>query len=395
MTRVAQALALAALFVAGPAAAREIAGKHDFSGEVVVPKGETWKVLPGAEVRFRGGRLVVRGGFRVEGTPARPVRIEGDEAFDGIDVRGEGGMRATHAVISGGRRGVRLTGAPAEFRDVRFEESGIGLDVGQYARAAVERCAFGKNGRVGLLVRRGGSADVSESRFSGAGKAGVYVYGADNVSLRGCRFEGNETGLLAGMAGARVRAEKSVFRGNTAGVAAEKMAAPAVSGCEASANRTGFLFSRRAEGTVSGCRIEGNDNGVVVEYSSYPVFRGNVFRGNRRLAVLLRHQSSRWEGEATGADREGFGGTGSFGGGVRSRGDFRPPGAPGAGPSRGNDFPRKAGLDGTVDFRGNDWGELADQVARGGNVDGIHDGLDEPFFEDKGKRYPMDTVRLK
>jgi hypothetical protein len=52
-------------------------------------------------------------------------------------------------------------------------------------------------------------------------------------------------------------------------------------------------------------------------------------------------------------------------------------------------------LTGTVDFRGNDWGELQPQVDRGGNVTGIHDGRDEPFFENKGKSYRMDTVLLK
>lgn len=388
-------LALPLALAAGPASGREIAGKQSFSGEVVVPKGETWKVLPGAEVRFRGGRWVVRGRLLVEGTAARPVRIAGDDAFDGIDVRGEDGMRAEHAVIEGGRRGVALTGAKAAFLRVRFERNGVGLDVGQYARAALEACAFDGNGRVGLLVRRGGSAEVLETRFDGAGKAGAYVHGADNVAFRDCRFEGGAVGLLAGMSGARVRVEKSVFRGNGTGVLVEKMAAPDISGCEVSGNETGLLFTRRAEGTVSGCRIEGNGDGVIVEYSSYPVFRGNAFRGNRGMAVRLRHQSSAWEGEATDADREGFAGAGSFGRDGESRGDFRPPSAPGTRIPGKSGIPPRAGLDGTVDFRENGWGEMGEQVARGGNVAGIHDGLDEPYFEDKGKRYRMDVVRLK
>jgi parallel beta-helix repeat protein len=388
-------LSLPGLAGAGPAQAREISGTHDFSGDVVVPKGETWRVLPGAEVRFRGGRWVVRGRLLVEGTETRPARVAGDEAFEGIDVRGEAGARLSHAVVSGGRRGVQLTGSTAEFRNVRFQGNAIGLDVGQYARADIGACAFEGNGRVGLLVKRGGSAAVKGTGFSGAGKAGVYVHGADNVAVRDCRFEGNEAGVLAGTSGARVRVERSVFRGNATGIVAEKMATPAVSECEVAGNGTGFLFTRRAEGTVSGCRIEGNGTGVLVEFSSYPVFRGNAFRGNREMAVRLRHQSSEWEGEATDADRDGFAGAGAFGRGGEPRGDFRPKGTPGADPPGGIGIPRKAGLDGTVDFRGNDWGEMAEPVARGGDVAGIHDGRDEPYFEYRGKRYRMDVVLLK
>lgn len=385
-----------ACIVAGTASGREISGRHVFTGEVIVPRGETWKVLPGAQVRFRGGRLLVRGELVVEGTSAQPARITGDEAFEGVDLRGEGSSRFAHAVLSGGRRGVLVTNASAEFRDVRFDRNDAGIDAGQYARVRASGCAFEGNGRVGVLVKRGGAAEISESRFSGAGKAGVYVYGADNVAIRDCRFEKNAVGLLAGMAGARVQVEKSVFRGNGTGILAEKTANPAVAGCDVSENETGLLFRRRAEGTVTGCRIEGNGTGVLVEYSSYPTFRGNTFRGNRDAEVRLRHQSAEWEGEATEADREEIGTRGApFGGGEESRGDFRPREGAGSGSSTGGPPGKKSGLTGIVDFRGNDWGELQSQVDRGGNVTRIHDGRDEPFFEYKGKRYRMDTVLLK
>jgi parallel beta-helix repeat protein len=389
---------LAAFVAAGTASGREISGRQAFTGEVIVPKGETWKVLPGAVVRFHGGRLLVRGTLVVEGTAQRPATIEGDDAFEGVDLRGEGGSRFTRAVVSGGRRGILLTNASAEFREVLFRRNAVGIDVGQYARVRISGCTFEGNSRVGLLVKRGGGAEVSASRFTGAGKAGIYVYGADNVAVRDCRFEKNTVGLQAGMAGGRAQVSKSVFRGNGTGILAEKTARPAVEGCEVTGNEIGMLFRRRSEGTVKGCRVEENGTGVLVEYSSYPVFRGNAFRGNREAAVRLRHQSAEWEGEATEADREDAGVRGvPFGGGEAARGDFRtgtgndggtaasPAGPPG----------KRAGLTGTVDFRGNEWGELQPQVDRGGNVAGIHDGRDEPFFEYKGKRYRMDTVLLK
>ena len=385
-----------ACIVAGTASGREISGVRSFSGEVIVPRGETWNILPGAQLRFRGGRLLVRGVLIVEGTSARPARITGDEAFEGVDLRGEGGSRFTHAVLSGGRRGVQVTNASAEFRDVRFDRNGVGIDAGQYARVRVSGGVFDGNGRVGVLVKRGGSAEIAGARFTGAGKAGVYVYGADNVAIRDCRFEKNAVGVQAGMAGARVRVGNSVFRGNGTGVLAEMTAHPDIAGCEVSGNETGFLFRRRAEGTVTGCRIGENGTGVLVEYSSYPTFRGNAFRGNREAEVYLRHQSAEWEGEATEADREAIGMRSTpFAAGGGSRGDFRPREGAGPGSSPGGPPGKKAGRTGIVDFRGNDWGELQPQVDRGGNVTGIHDGRDEPSFEYKGKSYRMDTVLLK
>lgn len=389
------AVMLTAFVAAGAASGREISGRLAFSGDVIVPKGETWKVLPGARVRFQGGRLLVRGVLVVEGTTLQPATLEGDDAFEGVDLRGESGSRFVRAIVSGGRRGILLTNASAEFRDVVFQRNAVGIDVGQYGRARIDGCTFQGNARVGLLVKRGGSAEVSATRFSGAEKAGVYVYGADNVTIRDCRFEKNAVGLQAGMAGARAQVSRSDFRGNGTGILAEKTARPAVEGCEVIGNEIGVLFRRRAEGSVNGCRIEANGAGVIVEYSSYPVFRGNVFRRNREAAVRLRHQSAEWEGEATEADREDVGGRSSFGGGDAARGDFRPGNDGRTATSPAGPPVKRAGLTGTVDFRNNDWGELQPQVDRGGNVEGIHDGRDEPFFDYKGKRYRMDTVLLK
>src|SRR5512139_3054804 len=82
------ALALAA---GSPALGKEVSGNRSYTGEVVIPPGETWKVMPGSVLRFRGGRWIVRGKLVVEGTAFRPVRIVGDDAFEGIEIRGESG----------------------------------------------------------------------------------------------------------------------------------------------------------------------------------------------------------------------------------------------------------------------------------------------------------------
>ncbi len=381
-----------------PALGIEISGEKEFSGEIVIPKGETWKVLPGAVLHFHEGSWIVRGRLLVEGTSEQPVRISGNEAFEGIDIRGESGSAISGAILSGGRRGIRLIGASAVFRRVRWEKNGIGLEVGQYAKATLDNCAFVSPFRVGILVKRGGAVEIAGCRFTGAGKAGLYVYGASEVRVMGCRFENNAAGIHVAMAGARVSATGSRFRGNGTGISAEKMAAPKVDDCDMEGNRIGFLFSRRAEGTVSGSRIAENGDGVVVEYSSYPVFRGNRFRANREAAVRLRNQSSQWEEEIGDSGRDSLDGS-PFGGGPEGRMEFRP-GAGGPIPGRQGDLPgkppgKKGNLTGTVDFRGNDWGELAGEVSKGGNMTLIHDGYDEPEFEYRGKRYRMDRVQLQ
>jgi hypothetical protein len=392
------AVVLALSFVAlSPALGKEISGSRSYSGEVMVPQGETWKVLPGAVLTFRGGKWVVRGKLLIEGTASRPVRVVGDDAFEGIDLRGEKGSAFSDVILSGGTRGVQLTNAEAVFRNVRWERNGIGLEVGQYAKAAVDNCAFESPSRVGILVKRGGAAVIAGCRFTGAGKAGVSVYGAKDVTVKECRFESNAVGLQAAMSGAAVSVGGSVFRGNETGILAERMARPKVDGCDVSGNRVGLLFSRRAEGTVSGSRIAENGDGVVVELSSYPVFRGNRFRANRDAAVRLRHQSSQWE-EEWGASGRDFPEGAPFGAAPEGRMDFRPGGEMGTPPQAGGPGTppaKKGNLTGTVDFRGNDWGELAAEVEKGGAVAAIHDGRAEPEFEYKGKRYRMDRVLLK
>ncbi len=396
MKRVGTFLAAAALLLAAAftpvafAGSKEIAGDRNYSGETVLPAGETWTVAPGATLRFRGGRLVVRGKLVVEGSAERPVRISGDADFEGIDVRGGDGSRIANAVVSGGRRGVTVTSARISFHGVRFEKGTIGLEIGQYGRAEVRDCTFESPGRAGILVKRGGALDIASSRFTGAGKSGLYVYGAGGIAVRGCRFEKNETGLQASMYGAAVTVTDSVFAGNGTGILVEKMAVPVISNCELAGNRVALHFSRRAEGTVSNCLIGDNGDGVLVEYSSYPVFRGNRFRKNRDFAARLNHQSSQWEGEAGEDDRDTPGGPGgSAAGGGGGRSDFRPGGEGGA---AGRPVAKKGKLDGIVDFRNNDWGEGGVEKGGPGGKRAIRDAADEPFFDFKGKRYKMDRI---
>lgn len=374
---------------AAVAATKEISGERVHSGEVVIPKGDTWSVAPGASLRFRGGRLVVRGKLVVEGGAAAPVRIAGDDAFEGIDIRGEDGSRISNAVVSGGKKGISVTSARVTLRGVRFERGTIGLEIGQYGRAELRDCVFDSPDRVGVLVKRGGALDAAGSRFQGAGKSGVYVYGASSVSIRDCRFEKNQAGLHLSMFGAAATVADSVFSGNGAGLLAEKMAVPVVTGSEFSGNRVGLHFSRRAEGKIDGCRIEENGDGVLVEYSSYPAFRGNRFRKNRGYAVRLNHQSSQWEGEAGEDDRDMPGGAGGFPSSGGGRTDFAPGGE---GSTAGRPAAKKGKLDGTVDFRGNDWGEGGAERGGPGGRRAIRDAADEPFFDFKGKRYRMDRV---
>jgi len=352
---------------------------------VEIPAGEVWRLRPGTRILFRGGRWIVRGTLAAVGTRAAPVRIEGDGAFEGIDFRGGAGSSLEETVLAGGRYGARVTNAEVSFRAVRFEGNGVGLSVEPYAAVRVEGCDFIGPRRAGVLVKRGGAARIAKSRFAGAGRAGVYAYGAWDVAVADSVFEGNAVGLHAASGGAQAAAERCTLRRNDTGVLVEKTAAVRIASCRIEENEAGLRFSRRAEGTVSDSRIAGNGEGVIVEYSSYPIFRRNVFRANRRHAVLLRWQSAEWEEALGDTDRDPGEGA-PFAGPPRGRGDFRPDvpgGAPGP-PGR-----RKA-VEGGVDFRGNDFGA----PAAGGRPPGIHDAAEEPFFEYRGRRYRMDRVLL-
>jgi len=388
--RIAMALALIlpGVLTVSPAPAREISRDETFAGEVVVPRGEVWKVLPGVTLRFRQGILIVRGTLLVEGTPGRPVRIEGGDDFEGLDIRGEGGATFTHAVIEGGRLGVNVTGAQVHFREVRWAGNGMGLVVNPYSSVRVENGDFVSPLRVGILVKRGGSAAISRTRFSGAGKAGIYLFGADNVVVRESCFERNGTGIIVSMAGARPVVEDCEFRKNGTGLEAGKLAAPEVRGSRFEENRVGLLFTRRAAGKVEDSRIRDNVDGVVVEFSSYPVFRRNRFGANSGMSVRLRNQSSEWEEERGGTDREIPDRYSPFGSPPAGKPGFRPEGA-------GSVPGKLEGLDGTVDFRENDWENDAEAASRAGNLPWIHDGWDEPTFPYKGKEYRMDRVRLR
>ena len=117
---------------------------------------------------------------------------------------------------------------------------------------------------------------------------------------------------------------------------------------------------------------------IKLAFSSYPRITGNDFAGNP-LALRLEFQSSTWEREQGAAARAGeVAAIGAFGSGQ-------------GGKTVTEAERRPTELDGTIDARGNWWGDegTAELIRIGaqGNPSFIHDGQDQPTFVEKGKSY--------
>jgi parallel beta-helix repeat protein len=194
----------------------------------------------------------------------------------------------------------------------------------------------------------------------------------------------NPVGLMIAYYGTDPEIGGNRFEGNEVGIQVDRAARPVLVSNVLVDGGTGILLSRRADARIRHNRISGNRIGVQVEYSSYPVIRENDLAGNA-MALVLSHQSSAWEranGEAARAAESS--GRGAFGQTARQPADA--------------EARRPRALTGTVDAKHNWWGaaETAEltRSAGHGNPPFIHDGRDEPYFEDEGKKYPLDMVEF-
>jgi parallel beta-helix repeat protein len=183
--------------------------------------------------------------------------------------------------------------------------------------------------------------------------------------------------------GSDPRVEGNRFENNETAIEVDRAAQPELHGNLLRGNRTALSLQRRADPLVTGNRFADNQVAIKLAFSSYPRITGNDFTGNP-LALKLEFQSSAWEREQGAAARAGeVAAVGAFGSGQGAK-------------TVTEAERRPATLDGTVDARGNWWGEAGNlELARGGeqgNPSFIFDGRDQPTFVEKGRNYPLDTV---
>lgn len=372
------------LFGAGSASALTLTrdtrwrGEMHFAESVSVPAGVTLDVAPGTRVRFTSGGLEVAG---------RLVAEQGQftgEKWDGLTLKGCDALtRLTEVTVSGAKTGILIQGGAPVLDRVTARDNEVGVELRGKAAATVRDGIFRGNRKVGLFVKDDSKALVTGCRFEQNGKFGAYIYRARPAKFSANRFSDNPVGLMIAYFGSDPRVEGNRFENNETAIEVDRAAHPELRGNLLIGNRIALFLQRRADPLVAGNRFTDNQVAIKLAFSSYPRITDNDFVGNP-LALKLEFQSSTWEREQGAAARAGeVAAVGAFGSGQGAKhvteAERRP-----------------ALLDGTVDARGNWWGEAGNlELARAGekgNPTFIHDGRDQPTFVEKGQAYPLDTV---
>jgi hypothetical protein len=378
------ALLLILLLGAVPAQALTLAHDTRWSGElrfnelVVVPAGVTLEIAAGTRINFTTGGLEVAGRLIAD-----QARFSGKQ-WDGLTLKGCDAQTRLRAVdISGARTALLVQGGSPLLDRITAHDNEVGMELRGKSAATVSDGVFTGNRKVGLFIKDDSVARVTGCRFEANGKYGAYIYRARPVAFSGNRFNGNPVGLMIAYFGSDPKVEGNRFENNETAIEVDRAAQPELRGNLLRGNRTALSLQRRADPQVVGNRFSDNQVAIKLAFSSYPHITGNDFTGNP-LALKLEFQSSAWEREQGAAARAGeVAAVGAFGSGQ--------------GAKTVTEAERKpATLDGTIDARGNWWGEAGNlELARGGepgNPTFIHDGRDQPTFLEKGKNYPLDTV---
>ncbi len=379
------ALLVALLLFPNPGRGESLSSDTVWEGRVT-PAGSV-RVEPGATLTVRAGAVVTfaAGGLEVAGRLVAEKALFTGKDWQGIVLKGCDEETLLREVrIEGARTGLLVTGGAPRLLGLTLAGNGTGMELRQKTAAEVADSLFSGNGRVGLFVKDDALPRIDGNRFEHNGKFGAYIHRSTPASFRGNRFRGNPTGLAVSNFGSDPRIEGNLFEENELGILVDRAARPVISGNRLEGNGTGLRLYRRSDAQVEGNRFGGTGVAVSVAYSSYPRIAGNDFAGPGQ-ALFLEFQSARWEADRGAAAREEeVAARGAFGGAPRTQVT--------------EEERRASGLDGTVDARGNWWGEAGTaelhRIGPGGNPSFIHDGRDAPTFIEGGKSYPLDTVRF-
>lgn len=353
-------------------------GEMRFAGTVVVPAGISLEIAPGSRIHFAAGGLEIAGRL-----VASQVEFTG-HGWDGVTLKGcDAQTLLTGVAISGARTGLMVQGGAPVIDRATLRDNEVGMELRGKSAAVVRDSLFRKNRKVGLFVKDDSVARISGCRFEEQGKFGVYIYRANPSLFSGNHLRHNPVGVMVAYYGSNPQISGNEFTDNETAIEVDRAARPELRDNRLIDNRVALSLMRRADPLVTGNLFSANQVAVKLEFSSYPRITGNDFVDNR-LAMQLAFQSSTWEREQGAAARAGeVAAVGAFGSGQGAK-------------TVTENERRPQGLDGTVDARDNWWGDAGSEeltrVGAQGNPSFIHDGRDQPTFEEAGRSYPLDKV---
>lgn len=373
------------LVCAVPAAGRSLTGSERWSGRQVIDG--SLRVEPGAElVVAPGTRVIVRGGrLEVAGRLVAREAVFTGESWEGIVLKGcDAETRLAGCRIEQARTGLLAVGGAPRMEGLTLTGNDIGMELRRKSEAVVTGSRFVANRKVGLFVKDDAAPVITGNFFSDNGRFGAYIFRALPARFADNRFVGNATGLMVASFGSDPEITGNHFADNGTGIHVDRAARPRLTGNLLTGNETGVRLYRRSDPLLEGNRLADNETGISVAYSSYPTIRGNDLAGNG-TALRLEFQSAAWERQRGAAVRASeTAARGAFGQAART--------------PVGDGQRRPGNLDGTVDARDNWWGKSGtaelERLGTAGNPSFIHDGRDQPLFEEDGAEYPLDRVRF-
>ncbi len=352
-------------------------GEQTFTEDVRVLPGVTLTVAPGSMVHFDRARLEISGRL-----VAREAEFSGTN-WDGLTLKGnDATTRLSDCVIKGAATGILVQGGAPVLERLLLSGNKVGIALRGKAAGKVSNCRFVDNHKVGLFLKDDSTTAVVDCHFEDNSRYGAYLYHAQPQTFQGNTFVNNAIGLMVAYHGSDPEVSDNRFEKNEIAIQVDRAARPVLRGNLLRGNQTGLYIYRRSDPLVTGNRIEENGIGLLIAYSSYPVVEGNDFIANK-MAIELEFQSSAWEAQR-GADARA--------GETSSRSAFSGQGMR----SVTEDDRRAKSLDGTVNAKGNWWGDAGTaelvKIGEAGNPSFIHDGRDQTIFIDDGKDFPLDKV---
>lgn len=371
------------LFWSMPAAALVVdkdtlwTGEQSFTEDVRVLPGVTLTIAPGSMVRFAGAGLEIAGRLL-----ARDVEFSGD-AWSGLILKGrDATTQLSDCVVKGAKTGILVQGGAPLLERLTLTGNKVGIALRGKAAGKISHCRFVDNRKVGLFLKDDSTTAVVDCYFENNSRYGAYIYHARPQTFQGNTFINNAIGLMIAYHGSDPEVSDNRFESNDIAIQVDRAARPVLRGNLLRGNQTGLYIYRRSDPLVIGNRIEENVTGLLVAYSSYPLVEGNDFTANK-MALKLEFQSSAWEAQRGAAARAGE---------TSSRSAFAGQGMR----SVTEDDRRARSLDGTVNAKGNWWGDVGTaelvKIGMAGNPSFIHDGRDQTTFIDAGEEFPLDKA---